>query len=230
MRLLKDISYYTIRSSSINLNFQASFSISPESIKSVHLTHDSPKQNRCDQVAPYSVFVDSNGDYNNATIPLGSHIVTATPYDQPNCTGKSGTTIVQEYKVSGCATTFQIEDHDARRIVHLSPFVSEKVSSRAIYKHTRLPVILSLGCKVSLSTRAQCGFPFRSIHVELLNVTTNEQIVSKKHTWYWGAASFPLWVDIYMAPGSYSLRAIIDNVIHPRINFTVVNNTRTCII
>jgi ELWxxDGT repeat protein len=45
---------------------------------------------RTENVAPYSLFGDNNGDYNSAPISAGLHTIIATPYSGPNRTGIQG--------------------------------------------------------------------------------------------------------------------------------------------
>lgn len=225
IELLRDtIDYFLIDSGLLNV--QARFTTSPESIKSVRLTYDNPKRNVCDQKAPYSVFGDSNGDYNNATIPLGQHRVTATPYAQPNCTGKAGTTIAQDFRVTGCSTYYVIGFDAAGQYAVFRPFTSEHISSRLNEKHTKLPVMISLKCKVSLSAEGSCGFHFQSMQTELRNAINGELIASKEFS---GGRAFSFFGRVisnrHLPAGSYSLRTVINNVRHPAMNFTVVNTT-----
>jgi hypothetical protein len=83
------------------LNIQATFA--PEiPTKSVLVTFDNPNVSSCEWRAPYTVFGDYNGDFYNATIPLGTHVVTATPYAQANCMGPPGETLTNTFSVTGC--------------------------------------------------------------------------------------------------------------------------------
>ena len=221
IQLLKDnISYLHMKSSSLNLNIQARFTTSPELIKSVRVTFDNPKRNVCERKAPYSVFGDRNGAYKNVTIPLGQHRVTATPYLQPNCTGTAaGTALAQNFTVTGCFTQFTIVA--GRQYVFLRPFTSEDVSAIHAYNHTRLPVMLTLKCKVSLYTQYRCGgFPLQSTRTDLRNATNGKLI----HT----SNSLYLFENGHLPVGDYTLQAFADNVSHPAINFTVVRTTGIC--
>lgn len=230
IQLLRDkIDYYQIRPSSVYLSIKARFSISPELTKSVRLTYDNPKRNICDNRAPYSVFGDLKGDYNNVTIPLGRHTVTATPYTLPNCTGRTGKTIEQNFTVSGCLTEFLI-DHDCTgNYVTLRPFTSEQFSSESLYKHTKLPVVLSLKDNVYMTIRVNCGFPVQLIRTEIRNATTGKVVTTKTFTPPGlitpGIFTYlePIITYGYVAEGSYTMRAIINNVVHPSINFTVTH-------
>lgn len=229
IHLLKEgsIDYFQEGSSSANLNLQARFTVSPESIKSVHLTYDNSKRNICDQKAPFSVFGDSNGNFNNVTMPLGRHRVTATPYTQPNCTGNAGTAIVQDFTVTGCVTEFVIQSDCSGHFVRLRPFTAKRFSTWYDLKQTKLPVRLSqLQYLVKLTMSARCGFPIQSMRTELLNATTGQVVVSETF------APKNLTVIVNREPvfskghfdtGSYAMRAVINNIVHHWINFTVVD-------
>ena len=218
---LRDIHYYEFSAS--NVNIQALFPSLPEpSIRSVRMTYDNPKRIVCDQSVPYSVFGDNRGKYDNATLQLGRHMVTATPYALPNCTGKPGTSISQNFRVTGCATDFDIYRYS------LTPFTSEIVSDGVLYKPTKLPLMISLPCKVSLYMFVECGFPLRTTKFELRNATTGALILTDKENIFGsssGYTSYSIANNVHIAKGSYSLRAIINGVTHPSINFTVVNST-----
>ena len=217
IQLLKgNIDYYQIGSHSINLNLRARLSMPSESIKSVRLTYDNPKRNVCDHSAPYTVFGDSKGDYYNKPIQLGRHRVTATPYTQPNCTGKAGTTLTQDFTVTGCPTIFQFELDSKGRDVYVRPFTST-LASQDGYSHTRLPINLSLQCKINLKSYSACSFPVQSVWTELRNANTGTLIRASNSSYFIRNGRLPA--------GSYSLRAIIDNVKHPTLNFTVINTT-----
>lgn len=226
IKVLNGIDYFNgIRTSPENLNIQARFALPPASVKSVRLTYDNPtKVAVCDQKAPYSVFGDTHGDYNNATIPLGHHRITATPYAQSNCTGRSGATMVQDFRVTGCYTEYSLEYDNKYGIVYMAPYTSNQLSTRRFFGHTKLPVMLSLKCKVRLIVAAQCGFLVRSLKTEFRNATTNELILSKTELPVSGSSahSYNLLDGAHIPVGSYSIRQIINNVTHPTMNFTVV--------
>ena len=218
---LRDIHYYEFSAS--NVNIQALFPSLPEpSIRSVRMTYDNPKRIVCDQSVPYSVFGDNRGNYNNATLQLGRHMVTATPFALPNCTGKPGTSISQNFRVTGCATEFDLYDYS------LTPFTSAIVSDSLLYKPTKLPLMISLPCEVTVHMYLECGFPFRTSKFELRNATNGELIFTDKEKIFDPPTSYKDYIILNNArigKGSYSLSAIINGVTHPSVNFTVVNST-----
>ena len=218
---LRDIHYYRFPASKINIH--AHFPSLPDPpIRSVRMTYDSPKRIMCDQRVPYSVFGDIHGEHNNATLQLGRHKVTATPFALPNCTGKPGTSISQEFRVTGCATTFDLYDYS------LTPSTSEIVSYGVSYKPTKLPVMISLPCKVYVYMFVACGFPLRTTTFELRDATTGELIFTDQEKLFGtlsGDTSYQILDDVHIAKGSYSLRAIINGVTHPSMNFTVVQSS-----
>lgn len=60
----------------------------PSEVGSVHLNFDG--YIRRENVAPYSLFGDNNGDYNSSPISAGAHTIVATPYSGSNATGIQG--------------------------------------------------------------------------------------------------------------------------------------------
>ena len=221
IQLLSDIDYYAFSASKVNI--QALFPLIPEQpIRSVRMTYDNPRRIVCDQRIPYSVFGDIRGEYNNATLQLGQHKVTATPFALPNCTGEPGMPMSQEFRVTGCATEFVINRYT------LVPSTSEIASVRGFYRPTKLPLLMSLPCKVNVAMTIQCGFPLRTTNFELRNATTGELILTDKEKLLglaYGVTTYNLRKHAHFAKGSYSIRAIINGVTHPSINFTVVNST-----
>ena len=225
LEILNGINYHRgISTSPANLNIQAHFALPSASgfVKSVRLTHNNnlKKVTICDQKAPYSVFGDVNGDFNNKTIPLGHHRITATPYAQSNCTGRAGTTMVQDFVVSGCFTQYIVLYNTEGQRVYMVPFTA----NQGYFQHTKGAVMLSLPCSVELLVVAGCGFPIRSLQTEFRNATTNELILSKIETPVNGSSyhSFNFLNGVHVPVGSYSIRQIINDVTHPTMNFTVV--------
>lgn len=56
-------------------------------------------RNQMENILPYTLFGDNNGDYNNWTPALGNYTLTATPYTGANGTGKAGTTLTRSFTV-----------------------------------------------------------------------------------------------------------------------------------
>lgn len=229
--LLRDNVDYSLLRRGLNsskLNIMARFTVSQESIKSVRLTYDNTTRNICNHNFPYSVFGDSKGNkYNNATIPLGRHKVTATTYAQTNCTGPAGTTMVQEFTVTGCVTRFEIYKDCNRQYVQLIPFTSQRfATSTTFLQPTKLPIHLSIRYRVDLNVFLYCSFPIRSLRTEFRNATTGQVITLKPYIPRIPTESIglPLFQGRHLDKGTYSIRTIINNIVHPSINFTVVRN------
>ncbi|WP_265991427.1 putative Ig domain-containing protein [Larkinella insperata] len=81
-----------------NLNLRAN--TSPATVGSVRMVL-SGRQNRTqtETGAPYSLFGDSNGDYNNWIPPVGSYSLTVTPYTGAGATGSVGTPLTLNFTV-----------------------------------------------------------------------------------------------------------------------------------
>jgi hypothetical protein len=55
---------------------------------------------RVENVPPFAMFGDSNGDYGGFVMPEGTYTITATPWTGPNQSGDSGETVSQTFTVS----------------------------------------------------------------------------------------------------------------------------------
>lgn len=87
-----------------NLNLRAN--TSPSTVGSVRFGFDSRSSYRVENVAPYALAGDSNGNYYAWTPSLGAHVVTATPYSSSSGGGTAGTTFSRTFEVvSGAAPT-----------------------------------------------------------------------------------------------------------------------------
>jgi hypothetical protein len=74
-----------------NLNLRAN--TSPSVVGSVRFGLNGNANHLTENVAPYALAGDVNGDYHAWTLGLGSHVVTATPYSGSNASGSAGTTL-----------------------------------------------------------------------------------------------------------------------------------------
>ena len=217
---LRDVNYELLPTSSIHLNLRASFALSPGTVKSARVTFDNPKRNVCERITPFSVFGDTKGNYRDATIPLGRHNVTATPFTQANCTGVAGASLTQTFNVTGCRTYHQFVYDNRGGSVYFSP-------------DSAVPPFTSLPCQVNIGTFFFCAFPINVIRIELRNSTSNELIHEVTEE---APKSNPVFL-FYISPassnaltgriakGSFTITPIIDNVKHQSATFTVVNTT-----
>jgi hypothetical protein len=81
-----------------NLNIRAN--TNPSEVGSVLFKLDGTQTlTRTENVAPYALFGDQNGDYNSATLALGSYTLTATPYSSSNATGTAGAPLTISFTV-----------------------------------------------------------------------------------------------------------------------------------
>ena len=213
---LQDLRYDSLSSSS--LNFRVSFDSQPETIKSARMTFDNPRRNFCERAAPYSVFGDTKGNYQNATIPLGQHTVTATPFTQANCTGSAGATLRQTFNITGCFVYYEIYRSNGRDI--------------GMYTFAAVPPLI-LSCNIDIGSIYICGFQPNTVHVELRNGTTNELIrnVTQESPKFLPISLFSVIPASresligHLLKGSYTITTTIDNVKHKSFAFTVVNTT-----
>ena len=219
---LRDINYELLPTSSINLNLRANFASSPGTIQSARMTFDNPKRNFCERFTPFSVFGDTKGNFKNATIPLGRHTVTATPFRQANCTGTAGATLTQTFNVTGCVTYYYLAYFNGKRntFIFLDP-------NAAVLPITLLP------CAVNIYAFWICSFPINTIGVELRNSTSNEliqDVTQESPTETMPVTLFDIsptgtFLTGRIAKGSYTITTTIDNVTHRSATFMVVNTT-----
>jgi hypothetical protein len=221
-----------------NLNIQATFD--PDiPVASVRMTFDNPNRTFCEQKAPYSVFGDSKGDFYNATIPVGSHLATATPYGLSGCRGSPGITVATEFRVDSC--TFSFHAYDTAREWNVNRDSCELGSSFSygdgLPPNTLLSFITSaIPCKVNVEFSAACGFDIRFVRMTLRNAVTNMVVYESKTN---GTGPFFLFgtqvvrsnpgVTTYaasnysIAPGSYTLAAVVNGIQHPPTNILIRN-------
>jgi hypothetical protein len=194
------------------LNIEAYFH--PEyGVNSVFVTFDNPFRSKCERKYPFSIFGDRNGDFYNATIPLGSHSVTATPYTGSDCKGIIPTTpLKQNFTVTGCDILFFL--------VQLIPF-----GERVIYLNNhgiRLP------CDARLTTSLQnCldpKFPIEKVQLKIIDTITNTSVKGdtlydidgdKRISFGQRNDSAPYHVNPFIVPPStYAITYTLDNIEH----------------
>lgn len=72
----------------------------PSSVGSVSLNISGPVNNtRTENVAPYTLFGDSNGNYAGVQFPLGTYTVSATPYSTANLGGTAGQPLTLQFSI-----------------------------------------------------------------------------------------------------------------------------------
>ncbi|NJO00705.1 MAG: T9SS type A sorting domain-containing protein [Bacteroidia bacterium] len=70
-------------------------------VGSVHLELNGPlSRTRLENLAPYALFGDNNGDYSGQNLPVGDYTLTATPFEQMNGQGKSGPTLSIRFTIT----------------------------------------------------------------------------------------------------------------------------------
>ncbi|MGB3777281.1 MAG: malectin domain-containing carbohydrate-binding protein [Tunicatimonas sp.] len=80
-----------------NLSVRAN--TSPSVVGSVRFSYDGNTNFQTENVAPYALKGDTNGDYNAWTPTLGTHTLTATPYAAANAGGTAGTALTVVFSV-----------------------------------------------------------------------------------------------------------------------------------
>ncbi len=104
-------------------NFEVRYS-HPNNIHSVHLTLTGPQNynySRTENVAPYALFGDLNGNFFGNEIAVGTYELTATPYTGANRTGIKGPSEKVTFQVSASisANKFHVIDVANTRITNL---------------------------------------------------------------------------------------------------------------
>lgn len=80
-----------------NLSVRAN--TSPASVGSVRFAYDGNANFQTENVAPYALRGDTNGDYNGWNPSLGTHTLTATPYSLAKAGGTAGTALTVTFTV-----------------------------------------------------------------------------------------------------------------------------------
>ncbi|MCR9015940.1 MopE-related protein [Aquiflexum gelatinilyticum] len=82
----------------LSLNIRAN--TNPSVVGSVFITLSGPvNRTITENVAPYALFGDKNGDYNGRSLPAGNYTLTATPYTQTNRRGTVGATTTIQFSI-----------------------------------------------------------------------------------------------------------------------------------
>jgi hypothetical protein len=210
-------------------------------VKSVRLTFDRPKRSYCEGRAPYSVFGDNNGNFLDATIPLGSHLVTATPYARTGCKGRAGVPLSKNFTVNGCTIFYRIYSVNTERYGQFLGFTGSYFEDIFGYEDLVDPVVSARPCKVNILVEPICGFnnfglANLPLKMELRNAVTNKVVVASEDPEYpfylfgnvgYGGSRDPVTLFGSIQPGKYTINSTIEGIQHPSLSFTVGN--RTCI-
>lgn len=207
--------YYSSASISSRLNIRAFFD--PEfQTKSVLVSFDKPPRSFCEKQAPFSVFGDVKGNYKNATIPVGGHTVTATPFAQANCQGPPGwLTLTQSFIMVGCPIIYEIID------------ASDDSLFDGLYYEEMGNVFSRFPCQVNINAFPDCGFDIYSMRL-VLRDTANDKVIytyTDRLAPYYLFGEDPTTGDVasgFIPPGTYSLVATIDGIEHPAQYFSVL--------
>jgi hypothetical protein len=212
------------------LNILATFG-SDITVRSVRMTFNNPNRNFCEKYAPHAVFRDSKGDFFNATIQMGTHLATATPYAQAGCQGPAGISLVQNFTVGpGCGCTFRAYDTS-------SIWSRYSYACRLWYIYFTSVEVSALPCNVNIEYEPDCGFDVQVVRMTLRNAVTNEvvhDVIDSEKPFFlfdtqsvYSISRYPSFAasNISIAPGSYILTPFINGIQHPRLKLFIGNKT-----
>jgi hypothetical protein len=209
------IDYQSVQSSSSKLNIQATFS-EDVPVESVRVTFDNPKRSFCEEKAPYSIFGDSNGKYYDVTIPLGTHLVTATSYAQAGCAGSAGIALAKTVEVIGCYISYNVYNVSDGSYYTILEYSNGQDS----YELSGLP------CEVNIEAAIYCSFVVGVTRLELRNTATNQLVTARNEReapyFLFGNDNSRIFSGS-IPSGSYSITANVDGIQHPSVNFTVID-------
>ena len=126
-----------------NLNVRANVS---GSVGSVRFGYDDSNNYQIENVAPYALAGDQNGDYNAWTPTIGAHTITATPYTESDAGGSQGTPLTVNLTVtegdnqcstdlpSGFETRGELRRWHSISLIIEGPCVDEKASTFLDYR------------------------------------------------------------------------------------------------
>ena len=124
----------------LNLNLRAN--IAPDKVGSVRFSHNEQENLRTENVVPYALYSDKNGDYKAWTPALGNHSVTATPYSQSYGRGDAGLALTLNFTVDsyipanafGAEKKYMIYPNPNKGVFDVEPADKDvKILSVAIY-------------------------------------------------------------------------------------------------
>jgi hypothetical protein len=184
------------------LNIQAVVPV--DTVRSMRVSGDR-RRNFCETTAPYSIFGDRAGNFYDAILPIGRHVVKAVPYGLRNCQGPAGPVLRGTFQVTGCAMTYQLYTGDA--------WVSFLTDGAEIAESP---------CAVNLLVTAECGFPIQSVQLVLQqgNVVIQSRVQRIVPYFLWSTS-----LSRTLAAGQYTLRATVDGIAHEPLQFTVLRNS-----
>ena len=178
--------------------------------KSVRVQFDNPRRRYCDRAAPYFIFGD-----NGQRIPLGSHVVKATPFRGADCTGSAGKSLIQSLNVVGC---------DVKYIGRTVPngtaiFTLEKNGTIEYFP------MLTAYSAINIEAEVSCGFPIRRIRFEFRNAST-KRILRRKNDerapyYVFGDRIGGIGPGFTAQSGNYSIIVAINGISHGGTNFSI---------
>jgi hypothetical protein len=202
------------------LNIQAYFN--DNVTKSVWMTFDKPRRSFCESRAPYSVFGDIKGDYLNSTIPVGTHVVTATPYATSNCTGRAGKTISDTFDVLGCAVIFYVYS-----VYNNSSSYCNRITVDPYYSN----VIPSSNINIE-SVTFPCRFRIAAVLFEIRDVKSKKVILTTTQKrgapYYLFGRNGTVPYSGSIPPGNYTIQVTVDGIQHAPMPFRAIDDNDAC--
>jgi hypothetical protein len=204
---LGTVNYTSLGTSSNLLNMEAKF-VKP--YKSARVTFDNPKRTFCEKATPFSVFSDIRGNFRGQTIPLGSHVVTATPYAADNCTGLPGNILSQTFDVVGCNIEYIARDVKSSKD-RLFTIWNNTVSN------ARSAVMINIEANIT------CGFQINEVRFLFKYLSENtivrRQIEKEAPYYLLGNRGRSISPGVILANGRYSISTVINGIDHGTIVF-----------
>ena len=202
------INYANALFETTDLSIEAVFS-EPNSVESVRLQLDNQPSICENDDDEFKI----NGELNNNNIPfaIGNRVITATAYSRSSCRGNVLGQTSQAFVVKGCDNV-HYGLFDASRDMYLSN----------LYNGSSVP---NPPCQVNIGVTFACGFVPTTVRLELRRASNNALVVRRDEL----LTPYFLFSDNgrgNILPGSiqageYKLTAIINNIVHPSVTFTM---------
>lgn len=176
------------------------------------VTFDNPRRSYCERDRPFAVFRDNKNDYFDATIPIGLHTVTATPFYSSDCKGPAGTKISKSFELDGCESYYNFYDFNNN-------------STEPIYRYLDFDLPVP-ACGINIEVSPYCGFDIGLVEIKIRSTTTNQIVQTQKEV------EFPYLVfgnrdetinQGSFNPGNYTIEFTIDGILHTSRPFSAID-------
>ena len=184
------------------LSIQAIFP-NQNNVESVRLQLDNQRSICEDDDDDFKIYGELNDD--DVPFAFGNRVITATAYSRSNCRGNVIGSISQDFFVKGC-DFLQYSLFDARRDIYVSN----------LYNGTS---ITSPPCQANVGVTFVCGFEPKKVRLELRRVSNNALVARRDEF----NSPYMLFSNNgrRIQAGEYRLTAIIDNIVHQSVRFTM---------